>query len=471
MSLSLKDRFRAACGLIGSVELELTLPDHSPERLSLVEPYTILGRSTRTTVQLEHDTISRRHLYLQVLGGRLFAVDLESRTGLTLEGSPVRATWLDPQQLLGIGTYTLRRVDHPSLFLTDSNPLEDRLSDPGPISRASFEIQLRQEVLSRWRMNRRLALVGGSTACRVRLQDESVSRIHCSFIATTDGIWVVDLFSREGTRVNREPVRYARLQEGDQVQVGAYLLRISYHRVAGNSMILATPTGLRVSAEDPATPVPVKTQVPTPVSDAGTEPLRPPEIHLPAVVVCESNEHGLMSQIGQDQNLLIPLVQHFNAMQQHMFDQFQQTMMMLVQMMSTIHQDQVALLREELRQFQKATEDLHRLEHELRSRSAAPASVDHAPADHTPAASSSPAPNPEASWPHFWQVDAEVPLPDEPESVVSATVSSPHSSPHDEVKSAEEGDEVHHWLTQRIAQLQSERQSSWQRIMSFIRGQ
>ena len=33
----------------------------------------------------------------------------------------------------------------------------------------------------------------------------------------------------------------------------------------------------------------------------------------------------------------------------------------------------------------------------------------------------------------------------------------------------DDGEEVHDWLTERISQLESERQTRWQRILSFIR--
>ena len=78
------------------------------------------------------------------------------------------------------------------------------------------------------------------------------------------------------------------------------------------------------------------------------------------VLLRQDGKGGLPAEPGNEQNQLVSLVQHFNVMQQHMFDQFQQTMVLLVRMLSSMHEQQVALIRDELRQFQKATEELIR---------------------------------------------------------------------------------------------------------------
>jgi chromosome segregation ATPase len=77
-------------------------------------------------------------------------------------------------------------------------------------------------------MSRVLALVGSSSACRVRLRDASVSKYHCSLVGTPAGVWVVDLLSRTGTCLNGQPIRWALLSEGDRLQVGMYVLRVWY---------------------------------------------------------------------------------------------------------------------------------------------------------------------------------------------------------------------------------------------------
>ena len=121
-----------------------------------------------------------------------------------------------------------------------NDPLEDRLPSSGSFPLASFDIYEGNLHVARWRLNRVLSLVGRSARCRVRLPDVSVSCVHCSVVATPKGVWVVDLLSREGTRLRNEPIQLARLEEGDTLEVGNYRLRISYQSGPQRSVTAAS---------------------------------------------------------------------------------------------------------------------------------------------------------------------------------------------------------------------------------------
>src|SRR5207248_2591836 len=54
-------------------------------------------------------------------------------------------------------------------------------------------------------------------------------------------------------------------------------------------------------------------------------------------------------------------------MQQQMFDQFHQMMLMLVQTLTTMHRDQMDLIREELAQVQRITNELYALKRDLQN--------------------------------------------------------------------------------------------------------
>src|SRR5262249_9598319 len=73
---------------------------------------------------------------------------------------------------------------------------------------------------------------------------------------------------------------------------------------------------------------------------------------------------------GSESQLLMPVMQQFHLMQQQMFDQFHQTMLLMFRMFTTMHQDQVALIRQELQHIQRANEDLKGLQAELRAATA-----------------------------------------------------------------------------------------------------
>src|SRR5439155_5594002 len=61
---------------------------------------------------------------------------------------------------------------------------------------------------------------------------------HCGLLRTPLGLCAIDLLGREGISVNGTPVRWTRLDEGDELQVGELLLRVRYHPVSG---LCATP--------------------------------------------------------------------------------------------------------------------------------------------------------------------------------------------------------------------------------------
>jgi predicted component of type VI protein secretion system len=280
------------------------------------------------------------------------------------------------------------------------DPLDVPLSESA--AQASFDIFLGENQVARWRMNRMLALVGCSARCRVRLPGPAISRIHCSLVATEQGVWVVDLCTEGGTQLHGQPVPFARLQAGDSVGVGPYCLRVRYRQAAATVPTVA-PASRGTSAVE--------------VLPAGSNGLGVPPT----------------SALVSDPNPMISLVQEFNALQQQMFDQFQQTLVMLVQMMSSMHKEQVALIREEMRQFQQVSQELQQLQEQARSGRAAAVE-----------APSGPLPSPPGA----------IPLPAQPRAT----------------EEADGGTAVHDWLAKRISDLQSDRQSRWQRIVGFLRG-
>lgn len=58
------------------------------------------------------------------------------------------------------------------------------------------------------------------------LADLNLSRRHCRFFLEGNSLFVEDLDSMNGTRVNGLPIIRHRLAEGDLVQVGPYHFRI-----------------------------------------------------------------------------------------------------------------------------------------------------------------------------------------------------------------------------------------------------
>jgi len=67
--------------------------------------------------------------------------------------------------------------------------------------------------------------VGRSSRCDIQIDQESISRNHCRFVVSGDGILVRDLGSTNGTYVNDEQVFEKVLQDGDLVKIGRTIFK------------------------------------------------------------------------------------------------------------------------------------------------------------------------------------------------------------------------------------------------------
>src|SRR5579871_3059222 len=185
MSIDSMSLFLDACGATGPLELAVEHPDgEEAEPRTFHQPFVLLGRAPETDIVLEHPAVSLRHAYLQLIAGRLFCIDLQSRTGIHWDGKPEPRGWVKEGQALGIGPFRVRyfgagpSADEPrggaSALATsspDSNHLPGlrlRLLNGAPRTNLS------------WQMQRVLALLGRSGSCKIRVIGPSVAMLHCS---------------------------------------------------------------------------------------------------------------------------------------------------------------------------------------------------------------------------------------------------------------------------------------------------
>ncbi len=69
------------------------------------------------------------------------------------------------------------------------------------------------------RLTKGCTLVGRSSECDVVLKSSDVSKRHCRVLRQPDGVFVEDLDSVNGISVNGQPVRRARLCDGDRLEI------------------------------------------------------------------------------------------------------------------------------------------------------------------------------------------------------------------------------------------------------------
>ena len=178
--------------------------------------------------------MSRRHVYLQVVEGRVFWVDLESRTGTRDERESQRFGWLEGGRTFCVGPYVIRRFVGDSQ--TDDKLNRGELPRDTPLIARAYAHAAQPEVTLEFLngpsqsmlrpVHRVLSLIGSASGCKFRLTDSSVSRFHGSLLQTSAGLWIVDLLGQKGITINDVPVRSSRLLDGDMIGIGRYQIRI-----------------------------------------------------------------------------------------------------------------------------------------------------------------------------------------------------------------------------------------------------
>ncbi len=460
------DQFLEACGADGPLQLDVAGPDEpQPVRRTLPQPFALVGRDTDVDLVLPHPDVSRRHAYLQVVGGRLFCADLRSRTGVYWPDGSRPAGWVGPDEPVRVGPYSVRpaRREAPA-----APPGPASAETPAPavargadgLPGVTLEFVSHPESHRAWRMNRSMAFVGRSPDCRIQLTDEDVSKFHCALLRTPAGLWAVDLLGRGGIAVNGEAVRFALLENGDCLELASYRIRACYD---GEPFPLPSP---------PAAEARGRSLVPSPARPpAAPEPRRPV---APAPLAEE-----FMAQVG--------------LFQQQMFDQFQDTMMAMARMFGALHREQTAQLREEIERLRQLTAQVMELQAELGRRSSAGPYPEpppflsstfsppleeptferlmSAPPEDYPwwaASEASANPVPNGAPPQTGGPPPETARPPAP-TAAAAPVAAPEAPPSVPPAAAVE-DDVHVWLSDRIASLQRERQTRWQSLLDRVFG-
>ncbi len=477
------DRFLEACGSTAPLRLDLAGPGLAEgESRDFPWPFVVIGRGTETDLPLDHEDIDRRHAYLQMVAGRVFCMDLQSRTGVHWGADPEPWGWLDRNRTAHIGPFQIRNRDRsrpandrggddPDRVDDILNPFTALSAGPSSLPAVTLRFPDRAGKPQEWSMEPILALMGRSPACRLRLMNADFSRFQCSLLRTPMGVWVVDLLGSGGISVNGASLRFAQLEDGDELWVGRcrIALRIVPPRPSSQALALPERRGGRQGRPDaPATAA--LARVEPPVGGAG---LMPATEILPG----PDTTRVVAGRADLPDSLAATVIEEFGRMQLQMVDQFQQALQLMFGMFSGMHQDQMGLIREELAQIRELTEEQRTLQTELARRPAAregrPAlrlvvgeSSDSSvlrPADVGPAVvARGGAGTGERGRP------APDPRPDLARSAATApgdAARRPPSPDHPVVP-----EDIHDQLVRRLAAIQGESQGRWRKLLESVMG-
>jgi pSer/pThr/pTyr-binding forkhead associated (FHA) protein len=449
--------FCEATGAAGPLRLSVQAPG-APEAVCQVfpQPFVVVGRGPQAHLVLDDDAVSRRHAYLQLIAGRVFCCDLQSRTGVHWDGAPRRFGWLDGRQGVGIGPFTIRLAagDAPSPAAGAPGPLASRPVADDPLPPVTLAIRSGTSLNRAWRMDRVLALVGQSPRCKLRVCETRVSRFHCSLLRTPQGLWVIGLRPPHGVSVNGTDVPYALLAEGDELQVGGVRLvvrygpapasgtaRVSTARTPGSE--LALPSGRALAPCTDGPPVWQEGCSPALTRSAAT-----PQLALP-VAPGAGGETTLVALGGAPgrtelEPLLVPLAHQLALMQQQTADQFTRAMVMMIERFSELHREQVGLIHEELERLGRATREVQAMQAELtKSR-------------------------PEAGAPVHPANGAGRPTRTEGGGTTRLPSRAPGTAGSSSRSAGEGHKDMHALISERIERLQEERQGRWEAILRVL---
>ncbi len=169
-------QFTEACGPGGSLVVGLEgTGELGPQRADLGRPFAVIGRSPGADLTLDHWQVSRRHVYLQRIGHRIFWLDLESRTGVQVEGRSGLSGWLDAERPIRVGPITIRPwpseadegpdpVGEPPSPLQPSRGFEEEL-----FPRVTLVFPGRSIQRPAWPVLPRMVLIGRAAQCKIRL--------------------------------------------------------------------------------------------------------------------------------------------------------------------------------------------------------------------------------------------------------------------------------------------------------------
>ncbi len=344
LDLTTRIRFLEAVGGSPPYVLERVDESGNLDRYAFERPFLIAGRSAACDVTCQLRSLSYRHVYFQYFDGVVWWFDLDSRSGVLYQDQKRNAGCLLPGMSLQVGDYSLRLAEAQEKLPDASS--KTALAKTGPTTLSvqqqpglpQVELEFENGKIGKekqvWPIENSITLLGRRSCCDIRFADESVSRVHASLVLTKEGLWIVDLLGRGGTKVNGVLSAYAYLHDSSLIEMGGYKIRVHYKT--------------RFSQPHPAEAVLDEDQ-------------RAPQ------------RRGKSSAGTVSEDLLYDLVTNMAEMQKQMFDQSQMQIGLLVQMLGSLQQSQQDLLRTEINRVHQISQEMHELQLRLAVEKSSPA--------------------------------------------------------------------------------------------------
>lgn len=133
----------------------------------------------------------------------------------------------DPSQTALLGSFFATAEPDKEVPKQALSSADQQAVDALPPGSALLVVQHGPNAGARFLLDTERTTAGRHPRSDIFLDDVTVSRKHCEFVANKDGFLVRDIGSLNGTYVNRERIESHELQAADEVQIGKF--RLAYY--------------------------------------------------------------------------------------------------------------------------------------------------------------------------------------------------------------------------------------------------
>jgi hypothetical protein len=185
-------------------------------------PWGLVGSAAGCDVVLADGVVAEKAIYFHATAEGAFFVDLAAREPQD-EG---RVGWLG-SDAVAVGPYQISAVSR-HLSRTDfSRPADLTAAGSFCGPRPVVELSDSGHRHLRMRLSRCLTILGRSKPSHVRVKRRPISAVHAALYVDQDRLWIIDLASLNGVKVNDHRVKAALLRPGDVVSLGGPTLRFA----------------------------------------------------------------------------------------------------------------------------------------------------------------------------------------------------------------------------------------------------
>ena len=197
------------------------------QRAEIDKPFARLGSHELSEVTILDEDVSRQWLYFHATDDGVFCVDL-TRDESTTSRPP---GWLCPDDCLELGLYRIWAQLTPSAAGETQAPgktmadldATGTAAEPQPV----LVLAIGGKEIARRAITRELTVLGRRTPSTLQITSRSVSATHCVLYWKSGVLWVVDLFSTKGTRLQGRPIEVAWFSPTASLQIG----RAEFHHL------------------------------------------------------------------------------------------------------------------------------------------------------------------------------------------------------------------------------------------------